>query len=133
MKRYFIDTCVLIWLIAGDKRVKKIASNIELYQGDYAVPIEVLMEFINLSNFDKLEVKIEFKKLLDTLKSLGVEIYSFDKKHLKYLNDLPAFTKHTDPIDRSIIAHAIADKRILISGDGNFSLYENAGLMFLEV
>ena len=39
----------------------------------------------------------------------------------------------TDPTDRNIIAHAIADKRILISGDSNFSLYEPAGLKFLEV
>ena len=41
--------------------------------------------------------------------------------------------EHTDPNDRNIIAHAIADKRILISGDEHFALYENAGLKFWEV
>ena len=133
MKRYFIDTCVLKWLLVGDKRVKKVATDIEYYQGDFAVSIEVLKELINLLAFDKMEIKIEFSKIIEKLNSLGVEIFSFERKHLRYLNDLPSFTEHTDPTDRNIIAHAIADKRILISGDEKFHLYEPAGLKFWEV
>ena len=133
MKRYYIDTCVLIWLIDGHKRTKKVAHDIEYYQGDFAVSIEVLKEFLNLQAFDKIKTDIDYDKLIEKLSSLGIEICAFEKKHLKYLYDLPSFEQHTDQIDRNIIAHAIADKRILISGDGNFALYQKNGLQLLEV
>jgi len=133
MKRYYIDTCVLKWLIEGNKRVKKIACDIENYQGDFAVSIDVLQEFANLLSAEKIKIKFDYEKLIEKLRVLGFEICAFEKKHLKYLFDLPYFKQHTDPTDRNIIAHAIADKRILISGDGNFALYEKHGLKFLEV
>ena len=133
MKRYYIDTCVLIWLIDGYKRVKFIAHDIENYQGNFAVSMEVIKEFANLSAAGKLKTQFTHKQLVEKLASIGMEICNFEKKHLKYLFDLPYFKQHTDPTDRNIIAHAIADKRILISGDGNFALYENAGLKFLEI
>ena len=133
MKRYFIDTCVLIWLFDDHKRIRKIARDIEYYQGDFAVSMEVLKEFLYLSAFDKIKTDIDYDKLIKKLVSMGIEICPFEKKHLKYVSDMPAFKTHTDPTDRNIIAHAIADKRVLISGDGNFALYEPAGLKFLEV
>jgi PIN domain nuclease of toxin-antitoxin system len=133
MKRYYIDTCVLAWLLQSNKRVKKIASGIENYQGNYAVSMEVLKEFFNLLAFDKIKIKIDNETLIRKLKEWDVEICTFEKKHLKHLYDLPNFPQHTDPTDRNIIAHAIADKRILISGDYNFTLYEQHGLLFMEV
>jgi len=133
MKRYFLDTCVLIWLIDGHKRVKDVAHDIEYYQGGFAVSMEVLKEFANLLALGKIKIQFDYDKLIEKLKTLDVEICNFDKKHLKTLFDLPYFSIHGDQTDRNIIAHAIADKRILISGDGNFALYEKYGLKFLEV
>ena len=133
MKRYFIDTCVLKWLLEGNKRVKKVASDMAYYQANFAVSIEVLKEYANLLSFNKIKTDFDCEKLIKEIDKLGIEICNFEKKHLKYLFDLPCFNEHTDPTDRNIIAHAIADKRILISGDGNFTLYEKHGLKFLEV
>ena len=133
MKRYFIDTCVLKWLIEGSKRVKDILYDIEYYQGDYAVSIEVLTEFINLLSSGNIKFAINNEQLIKKLADSRIEICSFEKKHLKHLFDLPYFKEHKDPTDRNIIAHAIADNRILISGDGNFSLYEDYGLKFFEI
>ena len=133
MKRYFIDTCVLKWLLIGDKRVRKVASDIDCYQGDFAVSMDVLKEFANLLSAEKIKMKYDDKKLISELAGLGIAICNFEKKHLKYLFELPYFEIHTDPTDRNIIAHAIADKRILISGDEHFTLYETHGLKFLEV
>jgi len=133
MKRYFIDTCVLIWLMEGNKRVKDVIYDIEYYQGDFAVSIEVLQEFANLLAAGKVKINFTYKQLIDKLTNTGIEICYFEKKHMKYLFDLPYFTEHKDQNDRNIIAHAIADKRILISADGNFLLYEKAGLKFLKI
>ena len=133
MRRYFIDTCVLIWLIENNKRVRKVASDIKYYQGDFAISIEVVKEFANLLATEKLKMDYDEKKLIRKLMELGIEVCYIEKKHLKYIFELPYFPEHGDQNDRNIIAHAIADKRILISGDTRFALYETAGLKFLEV
>ena len=133
MKRYFLDTCVLLWLLEDNRRIRKISKSIADYEGNYAISMEVLKEYLYLLAFGHLQTKIGYDQLLRKLVSLDIEICSFEKKHLKYLAEMPTFTKHTDPADRNIIAHAIADKRTLISGDGNFHLYEKYGLKLLAV
>ena len=133
MKRYFIDTCVLIWLLEENKRVRDINYDIDYYQGNYAVSIEVLKEFVNLLSSKKIKTEASYDELLEYLTDSNIEIYNFEKKHLKQLFSLPYFEEHKDQTDRNIIAHAIADKRILISGDSSFALYLDAGLKFLEV
>jgi len=133
MKRYFIDTCTLIWLLEGHKRVKNIIYDIEYYQGNFAVSVEVLKEFVNLLSAGKIKANIDYEQLIEKLNDSGIEICFFDKKHLKQLYKLPCFTEHKDQNDRNIIAHAIADNRILISADSQFSMYEEAGLKFLKI
>jgi PIN domain nuclease of toxin-antitoxin system len=133
MKRYSIDTCVLIWLLEGNKRVKDINYDIDYYQGDYVVSVEVLKEFVNLIASGKIQYDIDHDRLIKYLIDSNIEICSFEEKHLKQLFHLPYFEEHRDPTDRNIIAHAIADNRILISGDERFALYEGAGLKFLEI
>jgi PIN domain nuclease of toxin-antitoxin system len=133
MKRYFIDTCVLIWLFEENKRVKDIIYDIEYYQGDFAVSVEVLKEFTNLLAAKKINTGVNYEQLLKYLTDSNIEVCNFEIKHIKQLFSLPYFEEHKDQTDRNIIAHAIADKRILISGDSDFSLYESAGLKFLEI
>jgi PIN domain nuclease of toxin-antitoxin system len=74
-----------------------------------------------------------YDELIKYLTDSNIEICRFEEKHLKQLFFFFYFEVQRDPTDRNIIAHAIADNRILISGDGNFSLYESAGLKFLEI
>ena len=133
MKRYFIDTCTLIWLLEGKKRVEEVSYDIKYYQGNFAVSIEVLKEFVNLLSSGKIKIDYDYKKLIKKLTDSGIEICCFEKQQLKHLFDLPYFPEHGDQNDWNIITHAIADKRVLISGDSRFSLYEKHGLMFLEV
>jgi PIN domain nuclease of toxin-antitoxin system len=133
MKRYFIDTCTLIWLLEGKKRVNDVAYDIEYYQGNFAVSIEVLKEFANLLSAKKITIDYDYEKLIKRLANSGIEVCTFDKKHLKCLFDLPYFSEHGDQTDRNIVAHAIADKRTLVSGDRRFSFYEKHGLNFLEI
>ena len=64
MKRYFIDTCVLKWVLEGDKRTKKVAFDIEYYQGNFAVSMEVLKEFANLLSSEKIKMDYDEKNLL---------------------------------------------------------------------
>ena len=133
MQRYFLDTCALAWLIMGNKRVKDISYDIEYYQEDYAVSVEVLKEFANLIALGKLKYDGGYDELIKYLEDSNIKICNFENRHLKQLFSLPFFSEHKDQTDRNIIAHAIADKRIVISGDESFYLYEDSGLKFLEI
>ena len=121
------------WLLDGNKRVKDILYDIEYYQKDYAVSIEALKEFTNLIASGKLLHDMDYDELVKYLEDSNIKICNFENRHLKQLFSLPFFPEHKDQTDRNIIAHAIADKRIVISGDESFYLYENSGLKFLEV
>ena len=128
-----MDTCVLIWYFDNDKRAKSLAEDIEYYQADYAVSIETLKELLYLIQYSKIRLDISFEGLIKHLEELYVRIEFDDLETLDVLASLPAYKNHTDPVDRQIIATAIAKRRILISGDEKFNLYTAHGLAFLEV
>jgi PIN domain nuclease of toxin-antitoxin system len=133
MRRYLLDTCTLIWFIEKDNRVKDIVEDIIYFQGDFAVSMDALKELAYLLHTKKLKIDIDFDSLIKLLKELSVDIIDFTIDCLKVLFSLPFYKNHTDPTDRHIIATAIAQKRILISGDEKFRNYKKNGLLFLEI
>jgi PIN domain nuclease of toxin-antitoxin system len=133
MKRYFIDTCVLVWLTEKNKRVDNVRYDMEYYQGDFYISIEAVTEMMYLIQSGKLKIFASFDVVFNALESLNIKILPFDTKALNTLKDLPFFKQHNDPTDRKIIAHAISNKCALISSDDNFSLYEPYGLKYIEV
>lgn len=58
MKRYLLDTCVLIWLLNENERVKSLAEDINYYQGDYAISVESIKEFIYLFRAERLTLTL---------------------------------------------------------------------------
>ncbi|MDR3047455.1 MAG: hypothetical protein LBU51_07590 [Bacteroidales bacterium] len=46
MTRYLFDTCALIWYLEDKKRIKPISDDVEYYQGDFAISIDSIKEFI---------------------------------------------------------------------------------------
>jgi len=133
MRRYIIDTCVLVWILQENKRVNDVRYDMEYYQGDFYVSMESMTEMMYLIQSGKLKILAPYDIILDTLKDLNVKILDFDLKALNILKNLPFFNEHKDPTDRNIIAHAIANNCILISSDSNFPLYEPYGLTYIEV
>lgn len=131
MRRYLLDTCVLIWLLNENERIKELAEDINYYQGDYAISVESIKEFIYLIQSGKINTDITFDELINALNKKQISIYGYDKYTLKTLSELPFFKNHSDPSDRVIIAQAIADKRILITGDLKFENYQ--GLQLVKV
>jgi len=74
-----------------------------------------------------------YKQIISALTTEDLQICYFEKKDLDILSGLPYFDRNKDPNDRSIIATAISRKRVLITGDKDFSLYEKHGLQLLEI
>lgn len=133
MKRYFLDTCALIWLLEGNKRVAKLAESIRYCSADFAVPIDAMKELIYLKTSGKLKTKLSFKEILKFFTNAGIKIYLFEAYSLEALYNLPFFSDHTDPNDRSIVAQSIAERRILVSGDEKFDRYKKYGLELLSI
>ena len=133
MRRFIIDTCILIWLIEGNKRVDDISYDMQYYQGDFFISMESVTEMIYLIQSEKFKINISITKMLNDFKQLNLKILDFDLKALNVLKELPFFNEHKDPIDRKIIAHSIANNCTLISSDSNFPLYEPYGLTYIEV
>lgn len=133
MNRYFLDTCALVWLLNGNSRMAKIAEDIQYYTADFALPIDALKELFYLKCAGKIKIDISFKELADYLNGTGIKICQFDGHSLETLYNLPFFPDHADPTDRNIIAHSIAEKRTLISGDLKFERYSKYGLNILSI
>jgi PIN domain nuclease of toxin-antitoxin system len=133
MKRYFIDTCVLIWLIDENRCVNDVRYDMEYYQGDFFISMEAITEMMYIIQSGKLKFFMSPDVIFNAINDFNIKILPFDTKALNTLKDLPFFKQHNDPTDRKIIAHAIANKCALISSDDNFPLYEPYGLKYIEV
>lgn len=131
MKRYLLDTCVLIWLLKQDNRVKDIAEDINYYQGDYAISSESVIELLYLIQSGKMKIDVSFDELIKILQSKNIRIYETDRELLNVLSSLPFFKTHPDPFDRVIVSQAISENRTLISGDHNFTLYNDLQLLLV--
>ena len=133
MKRYLLDTCVLTWYLDEHKRAKSITEDIEYFQGDFAVSIETVKEFVYLIQSGKIGLDYDFDEFTTFLSDKYINIIDFDMACLKVLFSLPFYKNHSDPTDRHIIATAIAKKRILVSGDAKFGVYTKNGLLYFEI
>ena len=133
MKRYLLNTYTLIWYIDDDKRIKQIKEDIEYYQGNFAVSVESLKELVYLVQSEKIKLDIDFEKLMKLLQKGSISILPFENHELQCLFKLPFFRENSDPTDRHIIATAIANNRMLISGDSRFPIYAKAGLHYMKI
>jgi len=132
-ERYLLDTCALIWLLQGHKRIKSFVEKNKDYYPDWAVSLDSLREILYKSAINKITINYTYRQIIDLLKEYNIKICVFGIKELDTLSTLPYYSKHKDPNDRHIIATAITENRIVVTGDLNFSLYEKHGLKFLEV
>lgn len=134
MKRFLLDTNVLIYLLTDSPRLNdSIKNDIEYYQNDYAISIETIKEIITLRQIGKLKLSITIEQLLNLLYKLKILILSIELDTLLTLDKLPMFAENHDPADRTIISEAIARKRTLISSDKKFPIYRKCGLSLMEV
>lgn len=129
MRRFLLDTCVLIWILKDDKRIKGLKEDIEFFQGDFAISVESLKEYLYLVHSGKLKTDIAFDDLLRGLKGQQISVLSYERETLDELSRLPFIKTHPDPSDRAIIAQAISDNRTLITGDRKFVNYPKLKLL----
>ncbi|MBT7068812.1 MAG: type II toxin-antitoxin system VapC family toxin [Verrucomicrobia bacterium] len=122
-RNLILDTCALVWLVSGNKRLSDEAKReIEAAQVVYVSPISA-WEVSLKSARGALELPLPplewFNRALEvhhlTLGDLSVEV-------LMRANELP--WHHRDPADRFIIATAKVDGLAIVTDDRQFRDYD---------
>ena len=122
-RNLILDTCALVWLVSGNKRLSEDAKvEIEAAQVVYVSPIsawEVSLKTARGALELPLPPREWFDRALDahhlTLSDLSVDV-------LMRANELP--WHHRDPADRFIIATAKLDSLVVVTDDKRFQAYD---------
>ena len=138
MRRYILDTHILVWFLEKNERLpENIREDIEYQQHECFVSYLSLVEIDNLQKLGKVEIKHDFKRIMSQLQEANIEICFGSLQDLEILFNLDIKTTkekvHGDYIDKTIIATAIAQHYTCISADAKFRDYRENGLSLIEV
>ncbi len=139
MRRYYLDTNILIFLGTGNKAClsEEVLDIINDFSSILYTSTECVKELIYNLLIGKIPTNKKDKNaltpfnVLEWLKSMNIEVVPVNEHHLRKFAELPLFDDHKDPGDRIIIAQAIGDQVALVSSDRKFSRYERYGLEFV--
>ena len=118
--KYLLDTHVVLW----------VAENSPLLSGKMKDAIMDMdsEKYVSLVSAWEVAIKLSTGKLRlsgglpEYFRMIeGLHILSIEKEHLLQISSLP--DHHKDPFDRLLIATAIAENMILITGDDNIHRY----------
>lgn len=122
-KRLILDTCALLWLVSGDKKISKRT----LIQIDNASIV-----YVSAISAWEISLKYERKELVlpmdaekwfhKAIKKHSLVLVPLDSSILCSANKLPLY--HKDPADRMIIATAIKEKATVVTADDKFHKYK---------
>ncbi|MDR2906460.1 MAG: type II toxin-antitoxin system VapC family toxin [Bacteroidales bacterium] len=132
MKKYLLDTHILIWLITNNTRKLK-NKNLKFLREDCVASVESLKEIALLQDIGRFDIDTNAERLIKRLEAFSISILDFDKASTIAFFNLPYYSDHADPSDRSIIAQAIAKNLILLSVDSKFDRYKTCGLRLEEL
>ena len=138
MARFFLDTHVAYWLVSESSKLDENLRDDILYPSgnQYLINDFVILELTHLNQIGKLKIPGGSKALFGAFESMNIEMDLITERTFGTLENIPILTiggsKHTDMMDRAIIAHCIANKGTLISHDSKFPYYRTYGLKLLE-
>ncbi len=122
-KKLVLDTCALLWLASGDKKLSKPAlDSIEQASIVYVSAIsawEISLKAIQ----GKLELPLDAEEwFTSVVEHHKITIAPLEVTILIAANKLPRH--HKDPADRFIIATAMKENAAIVTGDKRFRKYD---------
>jgi PIN domain nuclease of toxin-antitoxin system len=110
--RLLLDTHVLLWWVAGDRRLAKTTKAlIRDGANEIAVSAATFWEIAIKKSLGRIDIDLE--ELRQDVRAAGFDELPVKFVHTIHLDGLPP--KHTDPFDRLLIAQAIAETRQLVT------------------
>jgi PIN domain nuclease of toxin-antitoxin system len=119
---YLIDTHILLWYIAGDKRIKASdRSKLDSTSNFIYVSNASLWEIAIKLSIGKLKLNCSLSDLKNFLVDKGFVVLEFDFDDLETLLTLPFH--HQDPFDRLIIAQGKTKSFEIVTNDKQMIRY----------
>ena len=127
--RLLLDTNVLIWLVSGNSRAADLVPEIEdlsneIYFSSASVWEIAIKNQIGKLNIDPSDAAEEFRKA-------GFAELKISSKHAAAIAGISLREDHKDPFDRLLIAQAMAEDLILVTGDSKIAGYSEAKIMLI--
>lgn len=135
MKRYLLDTHIIIWWLTDSPDLPaSISPILQNPRNEFHVSHESLREIVIKAKSKRADFQLNgvtIAQIANALRqTLGVKLLPSRIVHLAKLEAL--IPVHHDPFDHLLISQAIVERLILISHDGNFPFYESQGLQLLK-
>ena len=122
MRRVLCDTCALIWLATGDAKLSRVARNVIRDAELLCFSSISIWEIARKVRAGELEIPVSPTMFADMLvKRYGMKELPLDNAIMLRSSALPEI--HKDPADRFIIATAILNDCVIVTGDRRFPEY----------
>ena len=122
MHRVLCDTCALIWLAAGDGKLSRMARTVIRDAELLCFSSISIWEIARKVKSGELEIPVQPTLFADMLvKQYGMKELPLDNAVMLRSSALPEI--HKDPADRFIIATALLNDCVVVTGDRRFPEY----------
>ena len=122
MRKFLVDTCAIIWLATGDRKLSQYARDAMRDAELLCFSSISIWEIARLVKAGDLEIPVTPVRLTDML------VERYDMKELPINNSIALRSSalpeiHKDPADRFIIATALLNDFAVVTGDHRFAEY----------
>ena len=122
MRKLLVDTCAIIWLATGDRKLSQFARDAMRDAELLCFSSISIWEIARLVKAGDLEIPVTPVRLADML------VERYDMKELPINNSIALRSSalpeiHKDPADRFIIATALINDFTIVTGDHRFAEY----------
>ena len=122
MRRVLCDTCALIWLATGDAKLSRVARNVIRDAELLCFSSISIWEIARKVKAGEMEIPVSPAMFSDMLvKRYGMKELPLDNAIMLRSSALPEI--HKDPADRFIIATALLNDCVIVTGDRRFPEY----------
>lgn len=122
---YLIDTQILIWFELDNPQLKpEICGILTDGQNEILVSEVSLLEIAIKQKVNKLpELTWDTQTIVEQLAKDDFRLLPIKTTHIAAYPSIPFFQNHRDPLDRLLLATALAENVPIISADEKFLLY----------
>ena len=122
MHRVLCDTCALVWLATGDAKLSRMARTVIRDAELLCFSSISIWEIARKVKSGELEIPISPTLFADLLvKQYGMKELPLDNAIMLRASALPDI--HKDPADRFIVATALLNGCVVVTGDHRFTEY----------
>ena len=121
--KYLLDSHAVIWYFEDSQKLpQKSVKLVDNPDNSVFISAVSLWEITIKMNLGKLDLKFSLDELLNAVNASDFDILQIEDEYLKLLSTLPNI--HKDPFDRLLITSAVTEGLTIITADENIQKYD---------